>query len=109
MVAGEAVAAAGWESLVETLMGLSEALKEQVTFDRGKVTSTNRTRYEILTVEEMPEIQIVQISRDDKGFGGGSEAANAIVPPAVAAAFFDATGAQARRIPPDPRICNNTA
>jgi CO/xanthine dehydrogenase Mo-binding subunit len=84
------------------VMGLSEALKEEVTFDKSKVTSTNWSRYKILTMEEMPEIQVVQLSRDDKGFGGGSEAANAIVPPAVAAAFFDATGVHARRIPLTP-------
>jgi CO/xanthine dehydrogenase Mo-binding subunit len=81
------------------VMGLSEALKEEVTFDKSKVTSTNWSRYKILTMEEMPEIKVVQLSRNDKGFGGGSEAANAIVPPAVTAAFFDATGIQARRIP----------
>jgi CO/xanthine dehydrogenase Mo-binding subunit len=84
------------------VMGLSEALKEEVTFDTGKVTSTNWSRYKILTMEETPEIKVVQISRDDKGFGGGSEAANAVGPPAVAAAFFDATGVQARRIPLTP-------
>ena len=84
------------------VMGLSEALKEEVTFDKEKVTSTNWSRYKILTMEEMPEINVVQISRDDKGFGGGSEAANAIVPPAVAAAIFDATGVQPRRIPLTP-------
>jgi nicotinate dehydrogenase subunit B len=83
-------------------MGLSEALKEEVTFDKEKVTSTNWSRYKILTMEEMPEIKVVQISRDDKGFGGGSEAANAIVPPAVAAALFDATGVQPRTIPLNP-------
>lgn len=81
------------------VMGLSEALKEEVTFDKSKVTSTNWSRYKILTMAEMPEIQVVTISRDDKGFGGGSEAANAVVPAAVAAALFDATGAWARRIP----------
>ena len=81
------------------VMGLSEALKEEVTFDRSKVTSTNWSRYKILTMEEMPEIQLVTISRDDKGFGGGSEAANAVVPAAVAAALFEATGVWARRIP----------
>jgi CO/xanthine dehydrogenase Mo-binding subunit len=81
------------------VMGLSEALKEEVTFDKSKVTSTNWSRYKILTMEEMPEIKVVQLSRDDKGFGGGSEAANAIVPPAITAAFFDATGVHARRIP----------
>ena len=84
------------------VMGLSEALKEEVTFDQEKVTSTNWSRYKILTMEETPEIKVVQISRDDKGFGGGSEAANAIVPPAVAAAIFDATGVQPRRIPLTP-------
>ena len=36
---------------------------------------------------EMPEIKVVQLSRDDKGFGGGSEGANAVCPPALAAAF----------------------
>jgi nicotinate dehydrogenase subunit B len=84
------------------VMGVSEALKEEVTFDKSKVTSTNWDRYKILTMEEMPEIKTLQLSRDDSGFGGGSEAANAIVPPAVAAAFFDATGVQARRIPLTP-------
>jgi CO/xanthine dehydrogenase Mo-binding subunit len=84
------------------VMGLSEALKEEVTFDRGKVTSTDWSRYKILTMAEMPDIKVVQISRDDHGFGGGSEAANAVVPAAVAAAFFDATGIHARRIPLTP-------
>ena len=83
-------------------MGLSEALKEEVTFDQGKVTSTNWSRYKILTMAELPEIKVVQISRDDKGFGGGSEAANAVVPAAVAAGVFDATGVQPRRIPLTP-------
>jgi nicotinate dehydrogenase subunit B len=85
------------------VMGLSEALKEEVTFDQSRVTSTNWSRYQILTMAEMPDIQVVQLSRDDKGFGGGSEAANAIVPPAVTAAFFDATGVHARRIPLTPQ------
>jgi nicotinate dehydrogenase subunit B len=83
-------------------MGLSETLKEEVTFDKEKVTSTNWSRYKILTMEELPEIKVVQISRDDKGFGGGSEAANAVVAPAVAAALFDATGVPPRRIPLTP-------
>lgn len=84
------------------VMGLSETLKEEVTFDKSKVTSTNWSRYKILTMEEMPEIRVVQLSRDDTGFGGGSEAANAVVAPAVAAAIFDATGVVVRRIPVTP-------
>ncbi len=84
------------------VMGLSEALKEELTFDNEKVTSTDWSRYKILTMEETPEIKVVQISRDDKGFGTGGEAANALGPPAVVAAFFDATGVAARRIPLTP-------
>jgi CO/xanthine dehydrogenase Mo-binding subunit len=84
------------------VMGLSEALKEEVLFDTSRVTSTDWSRYRILTMEETPEIQVVQISRDDFGFGGGSEAANSVVPGAVAAALFDATGVNARRIPLTP-------
>jgi hypothetical protein len=84
------------------VMGLSEALKEEVTFDKSRVTSTNWSRYQILTMQETPEIQVVQRSREDKGFGGGSEAANALVPPAVAAAVFDATGVWPRKLPMNP-------
>jgi CO/xanthine dehydrogenase Mo-binding subunit len=84
------------------VMGLSEALKEEVTFDDRRVTSTDWSRYKILTMAEMPEIKVVQISRDDKGFGSGGEAPNALGPPAVAAAFFDATGVHPRRIPLTP-------
>ncbi len=84
------------------VMGISEALKEELTFDKGKVTSTDWNRYKILTMTEMPEIKTVQLSRDDQGFGSGSEGANAICTPAITAAFFDATGVWPRRIPLTP-------
>jgi nicotinate dehydrogenase subunit B len=84
------------------VMGVSEALKEEVAFDKGKITSTSWSRYKILTMAETPEVKVVQISRDDKGFGGGSEGANAVCTPAIAAAFFDATGVHPRRIPLTP-------
>ena len=84
------------------VMGLGEALKEEVIFDYQKVTSTNWNTYKIMTMQETPEIKVVQISRDDKGFGQGSEGANAVGPPAVTAAVFDATGVQPRRIPLSP-------
>jgi nicotinate dehydrogenase subunit B len=83
-------------------MGLGEALKEEVTFDHSNVTSTDWSSYRILTMQEMPEVKVVQISRDDKGFGSGGEAPNALAPQAVAAALFDATGVAARGIPLTP-------
>jgi CO/xanthine dehydrogenase Mo-binding subunit len=84
------------------VMGLSEALKEELTFDEGKVTSNTWARYKILTMAETPDIQVVTISRDDQDFGGGGEAANALPQPAVLAAVFDATGVQPRRTPLTP-------
>jgi CO/xanthine dehydrogenase Mo-binding subunit len=85
------------------VMGISEALKEEVTFDAGKVTSTDWLRCPILTVQGMPEIKLVHVPREDKGFGTGGEAANAVAPAAIAAAFFDATGVPARRLPLTPK------
>jgi nicotinate dehydrogenase subunit B len=84
------------------VMGIGEALKEEVTFDNAKITSTDWSRYRILTMQETPEIKIVAISRDDQGFGTGGEAPNALPPPAIAAALFDATGVYPRRIPLTP-------
>jgi CO/xanthine dehydrogenase Mo-binding subunit len=83
-------------------MGIGEALKEEVTFDSARVTSTDWNQYRILTMQETPEVQIVAISRDDQGFGTGGEAPNALPPPAIAAALFDATGVNPRRIPLTP-------
>jgi CO/xanthine dehydrogenase Mo-binding subunit len=42
----------------------------------------------------------VLLNRPEVGsYGGGSEAANALAAPAIAAALFDATGKIARRLP----------
>lgn len=84
------------------IQGLSEALKEEVTFDTRTVTSTDWRKYRILTMAETPEIRTVFTSHDDRGMAGGGEAANALGPSAVVAAFFDATGVWPRRIPLTP-------
>jgi hypothetical protein len=83
-----------------SLMGVSQALHEEVTFDEGAVTSDNWASYPILTIAEMPELKVVIAARPEFGiYGQGSESANALAASAVAAAFFDATGKPARRIP----------
>src|SRR5262249_57602551 len=41
------------------VMGLSEALKEELLFDQEKVTSTDWTKYKLLTMGETPDCQIV--------------------------------------------------
>ena len=82
------------------LMGVSQALHEEVTFDEGAITSVDWATYPILTMAEMPELRVVIASDASAGaYGQGSESANALAAPAIAAAFFDATGKPARRIP----------
>jgi CO/xanthine dehydrogenase Mo-binding subunit len=51
-------------------------------------------------MKEVPEIKVVILSHPELGkAGAGSEAANALAISAIAAAFFDATGKHARRLP----------
>jgi CO/xanthine dehydrogenase Mo-binding subunit len=84
------------------VMGLGEALFEEVTFDSSRVTSTDWTKYRIPRMQDVPEIKTVFTSRNDRGINSGGEAANSAAPIAIVAAFFDATGVMPRRIPLTP-------
>ena len=85
------------------VMGVGEALFEEVTFDASRVTSTDWTRYRIPRMGDIPAIKTVLTSHIlDNGIKSGGEAANAAPPPAIMAAFFDATGVMPRRIPLTP-------
>ena len=84
------------------VMGVGEALFEEVTFDTSKVTSTDWTKYRIPRMGDIPEIKTVFTSRNDRGINGGGEGANSAPPVAIMAAFFDATGVMPRRIPLTP-------
>jgi CO/xanthine dehydrogenase Mo-binding subunit len=82
------------------VMGISHALFEEATFDESSVTSRDWRTYPIAKMGDIPEIKVVLIHKPEIGtYGGGSEAANALAAPAIAAALFDATGKMARRLP----------
>ncbi len=82
------------------LMGVSQALHEEVAFDEGAVTSTDWFGYPILTMAEAPDVKVVLAPHAGADvYGQGSESANALASPAIAGAFLDATGRPARRIP----------
>jgi len=82
------------------LFGVGQALHEEVAFDEGAITSANWRSYPILTMAEMPEVKVIIAARPEAGeYGQGSESANALAAPAIASAFFDATGKPVRRIP----------
>jgi CO/xanthine dehydrogenase Mo-binding subunit len=85
------------------VMGISHALLEEARFDESGITSRDWQSYPILKMADIPEIKVVLLNRPEVGaYGGGSEAANALAAPAIAAALFDATGKIARRLPLKP-------
>jgi len=82
------------------VMGVSHALFEEARFNESGITSSDWFSYPILKMADVPEIKVVLINRPEVGtYGGGSEAANALAAPAIAAALHDATGKIARRLP----------
>jgi nicotinate dehydrogenase subunit B len=85
------------------VMGIGHALFEEVTFDESGITTEDWTSYPIPTMADIPEIKVVLLNNPKVGaYGGGSEAANALAAPAIAAALHDATGKAMRRLPMKP-------
>jgi len=82
------------------VMGISHALYEEAMFDESGITSRDWNTYPIAKMTDTPEIKVVLINNPKVGaYGGGSEAANALAAPAIAAALHDATGKVLRRLP----------
>lgn len=85
------------------VMGVSHALFDEVNFDESGVTTDDWSSYPIPTMADTPEIKVVLLNNPKVGaYGGGSEAANALAAPAIAAALHDATGKVMRRLPMKP-------
>jgi isoquinoline 1-oxidoreductase beta subunit len=78
--------------------GLSAALKEEIRIERGRVVQANFTDYPILTLAEMPVIEI-HIMPSNEPPGGVGEPGVPVIAPAVANAVFAATGKRLRRLP----------
>jgi nicotinate dehydrogenase subunit B len=85
------------------VMGISHALLEEVMFDESGITQDDWSSYPIATMSDIPEIKVILLHNPKVGsYGGGSEAANALAAPAIAAAVHDATGKVIRRLPMKP-------
>jgi CO/xanthine dehydrogenase Mo-binding subunit len=77
----------------------SWALREEVTFDRTRVTSTDWRSYPILGFADVPEIETVLIDRPGEPWLGAGEASQGPAAAAIANAIFDATGLRVRDLP----------
>ena len=77
----------------------SWTLKEEVRFDRERVTSLDWDTYPILRFDEVPAVETVLLDRPGEPWLGAGEASQGPTAAAIANAVFDATGLRLRDLP----------
>ncbi|HEY8368001.1 MAG TPA: molybdopterin cofactor-binding domain-containing protein [Thermodesulfobacteriota bacterium] len=102
--AGQVVNPDGLVNQIEggIVQSTSWTLKEQVTFDRQRVTSRDWNSYPILTFPEVPRVDVVVLNRPDERPLGAGEGSQAPTAAAIANAVFHATGTRVRDLPITP-------
>jgi isoquinoline 1-oxidoreductase beta subunit len=78
--------------------GLSAALHGEISFENGRVQQSNFHDYQVLRIDEAPEIEVAIINSGEP-MGGAGEPGTPPIAPAVANAIFAATGKRVRRLP----------
>jgi CO/xanthine dehydrogenase Mo-binding subunit len=98
---GEAINPDGVINQIEggAIQAVSWVLKEQVRFDRERITSTTWSSYPILRFSEVPEVQVEVIARPELEPVGAGEAAHGPTTAAIANAVFDCLGVRVRNLP----------
>jgi CO/xanthine dehydrogenase Mo-binding subunit len=85
------------------IQSLSRALKEEVQYDERRLTSVDWRTYPILTFTEVPDVDVILITRPHDTAVGAGEPATTTTAAAVANGIFDATGARVRQVPFTPQ------
>ncbi len=80
------------------VFGLTAALKGKITLAKGRVTQSNFHDYKLLTMREMPAIEVYIVPSTMEP-GGVGEPGTPPIAPAVANAVFAATGKRVRTLP----------
>jgi nicotinate dehydrogenase subunit B len=81
------------------VQSISWTLKEQVQFDRERITSRTWEEYAILTFPEMPAVEVHLINRPEEPPLGAGEMAAGPTAAAIANALHHALGVRARDLP----------
>src|SRR5439155_20779402 len=84
------------------IQATSWTIKEQVRFDRRRVTSSTWDDYPILRFSEVPAVEVVLVDRPDEPPLGAGEMAQGPVAGAIANAVYDAIGLRVRDLPLTP-------
>ena len=82
--------------------GLTSTLKGLITIEKGAVAQSNFHEFELLRIDEMPEVE-VYIVKSAEPPGGAGEPGLPPVAPAVTNAIFAATGKRIRSLPIRPK------
>ena len=85
------------------IQSLSWALKEEVRFDDTRIISKDWASYPILTMAEVPSVEVHLIDTPGGDYLGTGEASQGPTVGALANAIADATGIRYRRLPFTPR------
>ena len=80
------------------VFGLSAALMQKITVEKGRVVEANFDSYPLATMTDMPAIE-VHIAPSGEAAGGIGEPATPPVAPALGNAIFAATGKRIRTLP----------
>jgi isoquinoline 1-oxidoreductase subunit beta len=80
------------------LFGISNALKERGTVAKGALVQSNFHDYQVLRMNEVPEVEVHLIPSTEYPTGLG-EPGTTTVAPALSNAIFAATGARVRQVP----------
>ena len=78
---------------------VSRTLKEELKWNRSRVTSVDWASYPILRFPEVPEVVMELINRPSEPPWGVGEPAAVLPPPAISNAVFDAIGVRLRSVP----------
>jgi len=80
------------------IFGLTAALKSGITFAQGRVQQRNFHDYQMLRIDESPEIEVYIVPSTEPPTGVGEPGVPPVAP-AVANAIFAATGKRVRQLP----------
>jgi isoquinoline 1-oxidoreductase len=91
----------GLRSQVEgcILMGLGAAIREEMVFENGRVTSNMFSRYRVPRFADTPKIDLIFLDRKDLEPAGAGETPIIAVAPAMANAQFQGSGRRLRSMP----------